>query len=156
DVGSGSGLFSLAARRLGARVRSFDFDPQSVACTEELKQRYFPGDPQWTISEGSVLDRAFMTSLGTFDAVYAWGVLHHTGALWKALEAATEPVAPGGKLFVAIYNHQRLWTPVHTAIKRTYVAAPRPLQWLLAGGSMAFYASRGLLKDLVLLKNPLN
>lgn len=33
DIGSGSGLFSLAARRLGARVYSFDSDPQSVACT---------------------------------------------------------------------------------------------------------------------------
>ncbi len=36
DIGSGSGLFSLAARRLGARVYSFDYDPKSVACTREL------------------------------------------------------------------------------------------------------------------------
>jgi len=57
DVGSGSGLFSLAARRLGARVHSFDFDPQSVACTEELKRRYFNNDEQWIIEEGSVCRR---------------------------------------------------------------------------------------------------
>ncbi|NEQ28445.1 MAG: class I SAM-dependent methyltransferase, partial [Microcoleus sp. SIO2G3] len=38
DIGSGSGLFSLAARRLGATVHSFDYDPQSVACTQELKR----------------------------------------------------------------------------------------------------------------------
>src|SRR5262245_47233957 len=32
DIGCGSGLFSLAAMRLGAaRVVSFDFDPHSVA-----------------------------------------------------------------------------------------------------------------------------
>lgn len=37
DIGSGSGLFSLAARRLGGKVFSFDFDPKSVACTRELK-----------------------------------------------------------------------------------------------------------------------
>ncbi|HLG94672.1 MAG TPA: 50S ribosomal protein L11 methyltransferase, partial [Bryobacteraceae bacterium] len=38
DIGCGSGLFSLAAMQLGAsRVYSFDFDPQSVACTHELK-----------------------------------------------------------------------------------------------------------------------
>jgi 2-polyprenyl-3-methyl-5-hydroxy-6-metoxy-1,4-benzoquinol methylase len=42
DVGSASGLFSLAARRLGASVHSFDFDPQSVTCTCELKRHYFP------------------------------------------------------------------------------------------------------------------
>ena len=40
DIGSGSGLFSLAARRLGAKTFSFDYDPQSVACTRELKRRY--------------------------------------------------------------------------------------------------------------------
>lgn len=43
DVGCGSGLFSLAARRLGARVRSFDYDPASVACALELRRRFFPG-----------------------------------------------------------------------------------------------------------------
>jgi len=58
DVGSGSGLFSLAAMRLGAaRVHSFDYDPQSVACTRELKRRYFPDAHHWTIEEGSVWKR---------------------------------------------------------------------------------------------------
>jgi 2-polyprenyl-6-hydroxyphenyl methylase/3-demethylubiquinone-9 3-methyltransferase len=33
DIGCGSGLFSLAARKLGAKVHSFDLDPLSVACT---------------------------------------------------------------------------------------------------------------------------
>src|SRR6478672_3721344 len=51
DIGSGSGLFSLAARRLGAIVYSFDYDPQSVACTRELKQRYFPNDNNWNIEQ---------------------------------------------------------------------------------------------------------
>jgi len=49
DIGSGSGLFSLAARRLGAKVHSFDYDPVSVACTKELKRRYFNDDSKWSI-----------------------------------------------------------------------------------------------------------
>src|ERR1044072_2056758 len=57
DIGSGSGLFSLAARRLGARVRSFDYDPRSVACARELRRRYFPDAGGWTIEEGSALDK---------------------------------------------------------------------------------------------------
>lgn len=106
DIGSGSGLFSLAARRLGARVHSFDYDPQSVACTHELKRRYFPNDSNWTIGEGSALDTNYLSSLGTFDIVYSWGVLHHTGDMWKALQNSILPVASSGKLFIAIYNDQ--------------------------------------------------
>src|SRR6266403_4489133 len=81
DIGSGSGLFSLAARKLGARVHSFDFDEDSVLCTARLRERYFAGDGEWTIEQGSVLDGEYVRGLGTFDVVYTWGVLHHTGAM---------------------------------------------------------------------------
>jgi 2-polyprenyl-6-hydroxyphenyl methylase/3-demethylubiquinone-9 3-methyltransferase len=72
DVGSGSGLSSLAARRLGATVTSFDYDSQSVACTEELRRRYMPDDPFWTIEQGSVLDTQYLARLGQFDIIYSW------------------------------------------------------------------------------------
>ena len=96
DIGSGSGLFSLAAQRLGATVHSFDYDPQSVACTQELKRRYFPDENSWTVEEASVLDQAYLSRLGQFEVVYSWGVLHHTGALWQALENVAPLVAGGG------------------------------------------------------------
>jgi len=131
DAGSGSGLFSLAARRLGARVRSFDFDLQSVACTAELRRRFYPEDEQWTVTEGSVLDAGFLKSLGTFDVVYSWGVLHHTGAMWNALANVAPLVAPDGLLFVSIYNDQGLQSRFWTSVKRLYNRAPRALRWLL-------------------------
>jgi 2-polyprenyl-6-hydroxyphenyl methylase/3-demethylubiquinone-9 3-methyltransferase len=130
DIGSGSGLFSLAARRLGARVHSFDFDSHSVACAEELRRRFFPNDPDWTIQQGSVLDNQFVRSLGTFDIVYSWGVLHHTGRMWDAVDAACAAVAPGGKLFIALYNDLGTRTSRWRVIKRAYnrvPAAVRPL-----------------------------
>jgi len=124
DIGSGSGLFSLAARRLGARVHSFDFDPKSVACTRELKKNYFDDDDSWQIQEASALDTDFMSSLGQYDIVYSWGVLHHTGNLWLAMENAQARVAPGGKLFIALYNDTGSQSARWYWIKKTYCNLP--------------------------------
>jgi len=132
DVGSGSGLSALAARRLGAAVTSFDYDGQSVACTEELRRRYLPDDPSWTIEHGSVLDMQYLAGLGQFDIVYSWGVLHHTGAMWQAMENVKPLVKIGGLLFIAIYNDcgevSRWWLER----KRRYNALPRALRPLYA------------------------
>ncbi len=127
DVGSGSGIFSLAARRLGMRVLSFDYDPSSVACTTEVRRRYAVGDPDWRVLEGSIVDETFVRSLGRHDVVYSWGVLHHTGEMWKALDQAGQLVADDGSLVVAIYNDQGPWSRVWRRIKQTYNRLPR---WL--------------------------
>ena len=124
DIGSGSGLSSLAARRLGAEVRSFDFDPESVACTSELRRRFRPGDEGWTIEQGSVLDRAYLERLGGWDIVYSWGVLHHTGAMWVALEHAIARVAPAGQLYVAIYADQGWKSHAWWFVKLAYNRLP--------------------------------
>lgn len=128
DIGSGSGLSSLAARRLGARVHSFDYDPQSVATTTELRRRFCADDPHWTVERGSALDPEYLRRLGTFDIVYSWGVLHHTGRMWEALGNVVDLVAPNGRLFVAIYNDTGTQARRWHLIKKTYNRLPSLLQ----------------------------
>ncbi len=155
DIGSGSGLFSLAAARLGAgRVHSFDFDPQSVACTRELKRRYFPNSDHWTIEEGNVLDAAYLGDLGRFDIVYSWGVLHHTGHMWQALENVVPLVASGGRLFIAIYNDQGWMSRAWRRVKYLYNKA-WPFKLLFAGIFIPYFVAKHLAVDILRGRAPL-
>jgi len=141
DIGCGSGLFSLAAYKLGARkIISLDIDENSVACCKRLKATV--GDPEfWQIIHGSITDDKFVNSLGKFDFMYSWGVLHHTGEMWHAIDNALKLVNPGGYACIAIYNksdgfniypdfrfgNSYLWL----VEKKIYCSLPRFVQVLL-------------------------
>lgn len=152
DIGSGSGLFSLAARRLGARVHSFDFDTKSFECTLELRRRFFDQDSNWRVEQGSALDYEFIESLGKFDIVYSWGVLHHTGRMWEALKNAGIAVADKGKLFIALYNDTGSQTRRWRWIKKTYCSLPKPIKTPFAIVTILPDEGRKLAGSLVRLK----
>ncbi|WP_276348727.1 class I SAM-dependent methyltransferase [Daejeonella sp. JGW-45] len=153
DIGSGSGIHSLVARRLGATVYSLDYDTQSVECTKYLKEKFYPNDETWTVVQGSALDDEFIRSLGEFDIVYSWGVLHHTGNMFKALANADIPVKKNGVLFISIYNDQGPWSKYWTFVKRTY-NKNRFNRFLWTYFYIALFTTKGAVKDLFLFKNP--
>jgi len=147
DIGSGSGLSSLVMRQLGADVVAFDYDADSVACTEELRRRYAPDTTNWQIMQGSALDPAFMAGLGHFDLVYSWGVLHHTGSMWPAIDLATDRVAPHGTLLLALYNDQGRRSRVWRTIKRLYCSSA-PGRWVVGAVFYPLFVAYALWQDL--------
>lgn len=139
DIGSGSGLFSLSAYKMGAeKVISFDVDPYSVSCTGYLREK--EGSPEkWDVLEGSILDKDWLHKhIAKSDIVYSWGVLHHTGDMWNAIKNAASFVKPGGKFIIAIYNEyeganhlsSRSWVKV----KKFYNAVPKLVKKLMELG----------------------
>jgi len=103
DIGSGSGIHSLAFYKLGVKeVVSFDLDSASVEATRSLWIK--TGKPScWKIFKGSILDKEFLENLDQYDMVYSWGVLHHTGKIWEAIKNAAILVKDSGFFLISIY-----------------------------------------------------
>ena len=152
DVGCGSGLFSLSAKNLNAKVYSFDFDIESVKCTEYLKKTYYPNS-EWRIEEKSILDSEEISKLAKFDIVYSWGVLHHTGNLFLGMENVTIPLKSDGKLFIAIYNDQGPKSAFWLRIKKIYNYNFLG-KFIVLGSFIPVYILIGLAVDVIKFKNP--
>jgi SAM-dependent methyltransferase len=154
DIGCGSGIHSLAAIKAGAScVVSFDYDPESVAATLQLRGRH--GSPaHWRVEQGSILDRAYVAGLGQFDLVYAWGVLHHTGDLWTAFQNAVALVADGGVFYLALYAAEvaRPSPEFWLAIKRRYNAGGAATRFAIE----AWYAARTIAGLIRRGRNPIS
>jgi SAM-dependent methyltransferase len=150
DIGCGSGLHSLAALLLGAAsVTAVDIDENSVSTTQELLTRYAPNS-KWTAKVASVFE-ASPASLGQFDVVYSWGVLHHTGDMWRAIECAAHLVNHDGRFAIAIYSATKFdWFWI--AEKRIYARAPRIIQL----GIRWLFMAALLLRFTMLGRNPVS
>jgi 2-polyprenyl-6-hydroxyphenyl methylase/3-demethylubiquinone-9 3-methyltransferase len=114
-----------------------------------MRKRFAEDDPRWTLEQGNVLDEPYLASLGVFDVVYSWGVLHHTGAMWRAMELVTRLVAPGGVLYVALYNDQGSRSRVWRVVKRTYNMLPRLLRFVVVIPALILLWGGLAIRDLV-------
>lgn len=127
DIGCGSGLHSLAAIRLGAaRVVGVDIDADSITASTTTISRFAP-DANAQFRTESVFEMK-PEIYGGFDLVYSWGVLHHTGDMYRALAAAATLVKSDGIFMVALYKKTPL-CGIWRIIKRWYSKAPPESQY---------------------------
>lgn len=133
DIGCGSGLHSVSAILLGAEaVYAFDIDADSVAVTSETAERFLSAAQRERlhVQQASVLAPTPLEGVPQADIVYSWGVLHHTGDMYPAIEQASRWVAPNGLFVIAIYN-RHITSPVWVGIKWLYNRVPRFAQRLM-------------------------
>ncbi len=149
DIGCGSGIFSLAAMDMDAQeVISLDSDPKSVKACSIIKRRN--NAKRWSILQGSILDKDFLNNLGKADIVYAWGVLHHTVDMWKAIDNSAKLVKKEGLFALAIYN--RHWSSgFWLGFKRFYNKREKIIQKITV---LSIFLPR-VLARLMKLKHPL-
>ena len=102
DIGSGSGLHAQSFLELGAKfVKCIDIDRESVQTTIDRLNAY--SADTWSVEIADILDIE-VVEREKYDVVFSWGVLHHTGNLFLALQNASNFCKPGGLLVLAIYR----------------------------------------------------
>ena len=149
DIGCGSGIHSLAALLMDASdVHAIDIDPYSVRTTCSLLETHWNKD-NYKVEQKNIFN-INSDLFPAFDIVYSWGVLHHTGDMWSAIEKAASLVKPGGVLAIAIYRK----TPLCSFWKKEK-------QLFTNGGPITrgilttTYMALKIVRDIVRLKNPL-
>jgi 2-polyprenyl-3-methyl-5-hydroxy-6-metoxy-1,4-benzoquinol methylase len=98
DLGCGGGRFSLGFLELGADVTAVDQSQGGLAATRQLCERF--GERLTTRH----VDLLSWSEPDAFDLVFSYGVVHHTGNTYLAIDNAIQKVAPGGRLFLMVYG----------------------------------------------------
>jgi len=105
EIGCGMGYDSLEFLKRGVRVTATDLTPNAVALTRshfELEQVRAE-----EVRVANALALPFPD--GTFDAVWANGVLHHTGDSDRAIQEARRVLKPGGRAIISHFYRRPSW-----------------------------------------------
>ena len=142
DIGCGSGVFSVAALNLGAKVTGFDFDLNSVEASRRVLHEFAGGSTDWEIYQGDILTSNHKDEIAQSDFIYSWGVLHHTGNMGLAIDNIAKNAKSNARWVVAIYNDLGIESVKWTKLKKLYVDYPLIRIFLLMYSYYRFWAKQ--------------
>lgn len=97
DVGCGIGRYTYGLLQLGAVVTGCDQSDAALARTAELCRDF---RDRLTLTQ---IDLLSWDDVASFDLAFCYGVVHHTGNTYLAIENVCRKVADGGRVFFMIY-----------------------------------------------------
>ena len=100
EIGSGIGTDAEQFARHGAEFVGIDISQESLAL---CRQRFDLYGLEGEFHLGSVTDIDFLRTLGQFDLVYSYGVLHHFPGMRGHLENIQTLLQPQGELRFMVY-----------------------------------------------------
>jgi SAM-dependent methyltransferase len=107
DIGCGIGRYTYGLLQLGAHVTACDQSAAALRRTAELCRAHAD---RLTLRQVDLLE---WNEPAAFDLAFSFGVVHHTGNTYAAVENVARKVRPGGRLFLMIYNVPREYGAYH-------------------------------------------
>jgi 2-polyprenyl-3-methyl-5-hydroxy-6-metoxy-1,4-benzoquinol methylase len=98
DAGCGMGRFTYGLLQMGAHVTACDQSAWAIKHTQGLCH------PFKNNLEAITANLLYDKLPDTYDLVFSFGVVHHTGNTYLAIKNICKLVKPGGKLFLMVYG----------------------------------------------------
>lgn len=112
EVGCGMGTDLIRFARLGYSVHGIDLAEGHVALAKACF-KVFGQDAAICLGNAEALD----FPANTFDAVYSFGVLHHTPDTTQAIAEVYRTMKPGGRGFLMLYHRHSLNNFIHWLLR---------------------------------------
>jgi len=124
EVGCGMGIDTLCLARRGfAEVVGVDLTETAVAISRQRVADAGLENVRFEVADAERLD----LPSERFDAVYSFGVIHHTPSTERAVAEIHRVLRPGGRAFVMVYHSRSLVAAVHELLRLPY-ESPRNLR----------------------------
>jgi 2-polyprenyl-3-methyl-5-hydroxy-6-metoxy-1,4-benzoquinol methylase len=132
DAGCGNGRWTIGLLRLGCHVTAVDASPHALErLHESIAELCTPAEQErLSAREANLLELPAELASESFDLVFSFGVLHHTGDTRRALKNVAALVGPAGMLFLYLYGSRSL-SPVGRALLELRRLALAPLPFAL-------------------------